>query len=52
MFAGRLSRRVGFFINAPIGLALAAAAPRVLPETTPRPGRLVPVDLDPSLSRQ
>src|SRR3954462_11467436 len=39
IFAGLLSWRVGFFINAPIGLAMMLAAPRYLPETTPRPGQ-------------
>lgn len=36
IFAGVLSWRVGFFVNAPIGLALLLAAPRVLPETERR----------------
>jgi hypothetical protein len=40
IFAGWLSWRVGFFINAPIGIAMMLAAPRLLPETEPRPGRL------------
>src|SRR3954469_2094763 len=40
IFAGLLSWRVGFFINAPIGVALMLAAPRHLPETERRPGRL------------
>jgi EmrB/QacA subfamily drug resistance transporter len=39
IFAGLLSWRVGFFINAPIGLALMLAAPRYLPETEPRSGQ-------------
>src|SRR3954452_18412731 len=39
IFAGWLSWRVGFFINAPIGIALMLAAPRVLPETEPRRGQ-------------
>src|SRR5919107_500985 len=38
MFAGWLSWRVGFFINAPIGIAMILAALRFLPETTPRRG--------------
>ncbi|RKQ92998.1 EmrB/QacA subfamily drug resistance transporter [Solirubrobacter pauli] len=38
IFAGWLSWRVGFFINAPIGLAMILAALRFLPETTPRRG--------------
>jgi MFS family permease len=33
MFAGWLSWRVGFFINAPIGIAMMLAAPRYLPKT-------------------
>jgi EmrB/QacA subfamily drug resistance transporter len=40
MFAGWLSWRVGFFINAPIGIAMMLAAPRYLPETERRRGRL------------
>jgi EmrB/QacA subfamily drug resistance transporter len=40
MFAGWLSWRVGFFVNAPIGLALILAAARYLPETRRRAGRL------------
>ena len=40
MFAGWLSWRVGFLVNVPIGIALAVAAPRVLPETERRAGRL------------
>ena len=40
LFAGLISWRVGFFINAPLGLAMALAAPRYLPETARRPGRL------------
>jgi EmrB/QacA subfamily drug resistance transporter len=40
MFAGWLSWRVGFFVNAPIGLALILAAARYLPETQRRAGRL------------
>jgi EmrB/QacA subfamily drug resistance transporter len=40
LFAGLLSWRVGFFINAPLGLAMALAAPRYLPETARRSGRL------------
>jgi MFS family permease len=39
MFAGWLSWRVGFFVNAPIGLAMILAAPRYLPETKPRRGQ-------------
>jgi EmrB/QacA subfamily drug resistance transporter len=39
MFAGWLSWRVGFFINAPIGIALMLAAPRYLPETERRSGQ-------------
>jgi EmrB/QacA subfamily drug resistance transporter len=35
-----ISWRVGFFINVPIGIAMIVAAPRFLPETTPRPGNL------------
>jgi EmrB/QacA subfamily drug resistance transporter len=35
-----LSWRVGFFLNVPIGLAAILSAPRLLPETTPHPGRL------------
>lgn len=35
MFAGWLSWRVGFFINAPIGLALALAAPRARRQRRP-----------------
>ena len=38
LFAGLLTWRVGFFINAPIGVAMMLAAPRFLPETDPRPG--------------
>ena len=40
MFAGWLSWRVGFFINAPIGIAMMLAAPRYLPETERRRGQL------------
>ncbi|HEV7805871.1 MAG TPA: MFS transporter [Solirubrobacteraceae bacterium] len=40
MFAGWLSWRVGFFVNAPIGVALILAARRYLPETERRTGRL------------
>jgi MFS family permease len=40
IFAGWLSWRVGFFINAPIGIAMMLAAPRYLPETERRPGQL------------
>jgi EmrB/QacA subfamily drug resistance transporter len=40
IFAGLLSWRVGFFINAPIGIAMMLAAPRYLPETERRPGEL------------
>jgi EmrB/QacA subfamily drug resistance transporter len=40
IFAGWLSWRVGFFINAPIGIALMLAAPRYLPETERRAGQL------------
>jgi EmrB/QacA subfamily drug resistance transporter len=40
IFAGLLSWRVGFFINAPIGVAMMLAAPRCLPETERRPGEL------------
>jgi EmrB/QacA subfamily drug resistance transporter len=40
IFAGWLSWRVGFFINAPIGLAMILAAPRYLPETERRSGAL------------
>jgi EmrB/QacA subfamily drug resistance transporter len=40
IFAGWLSWRVGFFINAPIGIAMILAAPRYLPETERRPGAL------------
>ena len=32
--------RVGFFINVPIGIAMILAAPRYLPESERRPGRL------------
>jgi EmrB/QacA subfamily drug resistance transporter len=39
MFAGLLSWRVGFFVNAPIGAAMILAAPRYLPETKPRRGQ-------------
>jgi MFS family permease len=35
-----ISWRVGFFVNGPIGIAMMLAAPRLLPETEPRPGRL------------
>ena len=35
-----LSWRVGFFLNVPIGVAMILAAPRYLPETVRRPGRL------------
>jgi EmrB/QacA subfamily drug resistance transporter len=34
-----ISWRVGFFINVPIGIAMALAAPRFLPETERRSGR-------------
>jgi EmrB/QacA subfamily drug resistance transporter len=40
MFAGWLTWRVGFFINAPIGLAMMLAAPRYLPETARRSGQV------------
>jgi MFS family permease len=40
IFAGWLSWRVGFFINAPIGVALMPAARRYLPETERRSGQL------------
>jgi MFS family permease len=40
IFAGWLSWRVGFFINAPIGIAMMLAAPRYLPETKRRSGQL------------
>ena len=40
MFAGWLSWRVGFCVNASLGLALILAAPRYLPETPRRAGRL------------
>jgi EmrB/QacA subfamily drug resistance transporter len=40
MFAGWLSWRIGFFINAPIGIAMMLAAPRYLPETERRRGQL------------
>jgi MFS family permease len=40
IFAGWLSWRVGFFINAPIGIAMMLAAPRYLPKTPRRPGQL------------
>lgn len=40
IFAGWLSWRVGFFINAPIGVALMLAARRYLPETERRSGQL------------
>ena len=39
MFVGWLSWRVGFFVNAPIGVAMMLAAPRYLPETEPRLGQ-------------
>jgi EmrB/QacA subfamily drug resistance transporter len=39
MFAGWLTWRVGFFVNAPIGITMMLAAPRFLPETEPRPGQ-------------
>jgi EmrB/QacA subfamily drug resistance transporter len=39
LFAGLLSWRVGFFVNAPIGLALMLAARRLLPETQRRSGQ-------------
>jgi EmrB/QacA subfamily drug resistance transporter len=35
-----ISWRVGFFVNVPIGIAMALAAPRLLPETERRPGQL------------
>lgn len=34
------SWRAGFFVNVPIGIALVLAAPRYLPESERRPGRL------------
>jgi EmrB/QacA subfamily drug resistance transporter len=34
-----LSWRVGFLLNVPIGIVVMLAAPRVLAETAPRPGR-------------
>jgi predicted MFS family arabinose efflux permease len=34
-----ISWRAGFFINVPIGVAMAVLAPRYLPVTHPRPGR-------------
>jgi EmrB/QacA subfamily drug resistance transporter len=34
-----ISWRAGFFINLPIGIAMAILAPKYLPATTPRPGR-------------
>ena len=34
-----ISWRAGFFINVPIGIAMAALAPRYLPTTRPQPGR-------------
>jgi EmrB/QacA subfamily drug resistance transporter len=34
-----ISWRAGFFINVPIGIAMAVLAPRYLPVTRPRPGR-------------
>jgi predicted MFS family arabinose efflux permease len=40
IFAGWLSWRVGFFINAPIGIAVMLAAPRYLPETERRSGQM------------
>ena len=40
IFTSVFSWRVGFFINVPIGIAMMVAAPRFLPETRPRPGRL------------
>ena len=40
LFAGTLSWRVGFLINAPIGLGLWFAARRVLKRADPAPGRL------------
>ncbi len=39
MFAGWLSWRVGFFVNAPIGVGMMVAAPRYLPESELRPGQ-------------
>jgi MFS transporter len=35
-----ISWRVAFFINVPVGLAMILAAPRFLPETGPRTGKL------------
>jgi predicted MFS family arabinose efflux permease len=40
IFAGWLSWRAGFFINAPIGIAMMLAAPRYLRETQRRSGQL------------
>jgi MFS family permease len=40
IFAGWLSWRAGFFVNAPIGIAMMLAAPRYLPETQRRPAQL------------
>jgi EmrB/QacA subfamily drug resistance transporter len=34
-----VSWRAGFFINVPLGIAMAVLAPRYLPATRPRPGR-------------
>ncbi len=34
-----VSWRAGFFINVPIGIAMALLAPRYLPDTRPQPGR-------------
>jgi EmrB/QacA subfamily drug resistance transporter len=34
-----ISWRAGFFINVPIGIAMAVLAPRYLPTTRPQPGR-------------
>lgn len=39
LLADLVSWRAGFFINLPIGVALAWGALRYLPETMPRPGR-------------
>src|SRR5213078_344510 len=35
-----ISWRVGFFLNVPVGIAAILAAPRLLEETDPHPGRL------------
>ena len=34
-----ISWRAGFFLNVPLGIAMAVLAPRYLPDTRPRPGR-------------